>query len=169
MTTNELLERISSVDFETGLVASTPRVLRQMLLRCPEVRALREAYDAGSLSDEEIRRFVDDLLRQGAACERFPYQTTLAGIAVMLEPRFTLFADEYLNDLARIRNDRFSTASRVARECIAVRQRATGTDVRQFPPQAEVRLTCNWTMPMDSGNGEYESRETNQYDCFRVA
>lgn len=169
MTTDQLLEHIGSVDFEADLVASTPGVLRQMLLRCPEVRALREAYDTGSLSDEEIRRFVDELLRKDAACDRFPYQTALAAIAVMLEPRFTPFADEYLNDLTRIRSDRFSISSRVARECIVVRQRTTATDIRQFPPQAEVRLTCHWTMPIDSGNGKYESHESNQYDTFRVA
>lgn len=169
MTTNELLERINSVDFETGLVASTPRVLRQMLLRCPEVRALREAYDTGSLSDEEIRGLVGDLLRQGAACDRFPYQTMLASIAVMLEPRFTLFADEYLNDLARIRNDRFLIASRVARACIAARQQTAGTDIRQFPPLGPIMMSCNWIEPAVSGNHGFAPNNADVYGLFQEA
>lgn len=169
MTTNELFDRISSEDFEAGLVASTPRVLRQMLLRRPEVRTLREAYDAGSLSDEEIRRFVDDLLRQGAACDRFPYQTALAAIAVMLEPRFTPFANEYLNDLARIRSDRFSIAARVARECLNTRATRIGTEVRDFPQQGPIRMAYNWIEPSDSDNGDSAYRNTDVYDSFKVA
>jgi len=166
---DQLLDRISSLDFEAELVASTPRVLRQMLLRCPEARALRKAYDTGSLSDEEIRRFVDDLLRLGAACDRFPHQTALAALAVMLEPRFTPFADEYLNDLARIRSDRFLIASRVARECIVARQQTTGTDVRHFPALAQIGGTYQWNMPMDSGYGAFETDVTDGFESFQVA
>ncbi len=169
MTTNELLERISSVDFETGLVASTSRVLRQMLLRCEEVLELRDAYDAGCLPDEQIRSFVDRLLREGAGCDRFPYQTALAVIAVMFESRFTQFADEYLHGLARIRSDRFSIAARVARECLDMRATRIGTDVRHFPPLAHIDGAYPWNMPMDSGNGEFEANVTDGFESFRVA
>jgi hypothetical protein len=168
MTTKELLERINSVDFETGLVASTPRVLRQMLLRCEEVRKLRDAYDAGCLPDEQIRSFVDRLLREGAASSRFPHQTALAAIAVMLESRFSQFADEYLNDLARIRSDRFSIAARVARECLDTRATRIGTDVRHFPPLGPIIMTYNWIEPADSDNGNSAPHKADVYDSFPV-
>ena len=169
MTTDQLFDRIRSVDFEAPLVASTPRVFRQMLLRCPEVRELRDAYDAGCLPDEQIKSFVDRLLREGAGCDRFPYQTALAVIAVMFESRFTQFADEYLNGLARIRSDRFSIAARVARESIAARNRATGTDVRKYPPLGPIMMTSNWIEPADSGNGSFALHNADVYDSFQVA
>ncbi len=169
MTTSELLERITSFDFEMALVASTPKVLRRMLVRCPEIRALQDVYDAGSLSDEEIRWFVDDLLRQGAGCERFPFQTALAAVAVMLEPRFTPLADEYLYDLSRIRSDRFLIAARVARECLNTRAMRIGTEVRQFPQQNPILMTCKWINPSDSCNGYSAYRNADVYDTFEVA
>jgi hypothetical protein len=170
MTTNELLERISSVDFESGLVASTPRVLRQMLLRCKEVRTLRDAYDAGCLPDEQIRSFVNRLLGEGAGGDRFPYQTALAVIAVMFESRFTQFADEYLNDLARIRSDRFWIAARVARQCLDSRVTRIGTDIRQFShPSTEVQMTVHWSTPADPQNGQYVVCEASESPYFQVA
>jgi len=166
---DELLRRLTTVEFESDLVASTPRVLRHLLLKHDALRDLRKAYDSGCLLDEQLRTFVNDLLREGAACDRFPYQVALAAIAVMLEARFSLFAEEYLSDLSRIRSDRFSVAARVARECLAAHKQATGTDVRRFPPQGQIRGTCHWTMPGDSGNGEYEADVINEFESFDVA
>ena len=169
MTTKELFQRIASVEFQADVVAPTPSVLRHLLRRRWEVRDLQIAYDSGCLLDEQLRTFVNGLLRESAACDRFPYQIALAAIAVMLESRFSLFAEEYLNDLSRIRSDRFSVAARVARECLAARKQATGTDVRRFPPQGPIRGTCHWTVPGDSGNGEYEADVINEFESFEVA
>lgn len=170
MTTGQLLERLRSDEFEVPLVASTPRVLRQTLLRCPEIRKLRDAYDAGCLPDEQIRSFVDYLMRDGARGDRFPYQVAVAAIAVMLELRFSPFADEYLSDLSRIRSERFSLASRVARECLDSRATRIGTNVREFCyPNTNVEMTVQWSTPVDSGNGQYVVGGTPAYPCFQVS
>jgi len=169
-TTDELLQRVVTVEFEADVIASTPRVLRQMLLRCEDVRKLRDAYDAGCLPDEQIRNFVDRLLRKGAGGDRFPHQTALAVIAVMFESRFTQFADEYLNDLARIRSDRFSIAARVARECLDTRATRIGTDFQQFShPSTEVQMTVQWSMPPDPRNGQYVVRQASESPYYQVA
>ncbi len=169
MTPAELLERLKSVAFEAEVVASTPNILRRILSRRVEIRELGKAYDSGCLPDDQIRNFVDDLLRAGAGNERFPYQTGLAAIATMLEPRFTKFAEEYLSDLARIRSERFSIASRVARECLAARKQTTGTDVRAFPALTEIVTTIKWMEPLDLDNDRTAARVSNVWNSFQVA
>ena len=132
MKVQDLLERVASEDFEAELVASTPAVLRKLLMRRSEIEALRRCYDDGSLSDDGIRDFVNQLLADGGGEEPFPYQVALAAIAVMLEERFSLFAEEYVRDLARVRSSSFALASGVAKESAAARHCRSGTSYRLF-------------------------------------
>ncbi len=159
----EILDRIASVEFEAEVVASTPSVLRELLRRRCEVIELRERYDCGFVADETLRGFVGSLLERGARCARFPYQIALSAIAVMLEDRFTAFANEYLSDLARIRSDRFSMASRVAHLCLRARKSATQNAHRVFRPVSDLSdlpFTCSWTEPQFGRQGIDTSRQT---------
>lgn len=163
MMSSEILERIASVEFEAEIVASTPRVLRELLRRSRDVIELRERYDGGFVADETLRGFVDLLLERGASCARFPHQIALSAIAVMLEDRFTAFAGEYLSDLARIRSDRFSMASRVAHECLRARMSATQNAHRVFPPVSDISdlpLTFSSTNPQFGRQSIDTSRQT---------
>ncbi|MCH7807985.1 MAG: hypothetical protein IIB60_02065 [Planctomycetes bacterium] len=128
----ESLETLISPDFEAGIVASAPNVLRLLLLRTAEVERLRRDYDAGHVTDDDIRSFVTCLLQQNATALVFPYETAIAAIAVMLEPRFSEFTDEFLIDLARVRTRRFAMASRVARICLSCRSHLPKANKRSF-------------------------------------
>lgn len=132
MTSDELLDRIASLEFEAEVVASTPRAMRELLRRRHEVLELKKRYREGLATDDLLREFVNGLLQKDAGTGRFPYQTALAAIAVMLERCFTGFAKEYLTDLERIRGARFSMASGVARECLRVRAGASQNDTRLY-------------------------------------
>lgn len=127
------LSILSSLEFEAKIVASTPSVLRSLLVRTPEVRELRRAFDAGEISSEQIQKTVEDLLRKHASKDIFPHQTALAAIAVVFENRFAPFAREYLRDLARLTGSRFWIAGRVGRICVARQTQYAQTSAREFP------------------------------------
>jgi len=118
----ELLERITTPDFEITLVAATPGILRKMLLRKREVVQLRELYATGSFSDQQIESFVTELLEAEGSRKRFPYQVALAALATVLEDYFSKLAKEYIENLAGVRASSFSTAAGVARESLAARR-----------------------------------------------
>lgn len=126
------LEKLVSPDFESQIVASTPGALRLLLSRTKEVHELRAAYDAGEIGSSEIRSYVGSLLRKYASTTVFPHQIALAAIAVMLETRFTSFAHEYIRDLAKLNNERFWMAARVARMCRRRRSAWPRTNVKRF-------------------------------------
>lgn len=170
ITPDQLLRHLSTIEFEAQLVASTPRILRQLLLRRSEIHDLRRAYDSGCLPEEQIRGFVDELLREGTGSGRFPYEVALAAIAVVLEQNFSLFAGEYLNDLSRVRSGGFSIAARVARECLRERANRTGTEVgRDLPPPAMHDVSQwktvpdygKWRLLPDSGSGFWAVSNAN--------
>ena len=133
------LKRLLSPDFEAQVVASTPRIFRLRLRRSPEVRGLRRQYDEGTVSDELLRQFVNDLLRRHTDPDSFPDQSALAAIAVVLEDRFSPFSETYLIDLARVKTGRLSTASRVARLCLDARLSRPTNETHVFPPEAEIK------------------------------
>ena len=141
-----LLHRLASAEFEAEFVAGTPRVLHDMLCRSPEARELYRKNAQGLIPDESLRQFVNDLLREYASAEPFPRQTALAAISVVMEGRFTPFAEEYIQDLARVSSSRFMMASRVARICLASRAQRPRYESRTFvieepePPRPEYRF-----------------------------
>lgn len=134
MNASDLFESMKRPEFEVDVIASTPRMLRSLLDRMPQVHQLRELYDGGFVSSDQIRRFVNSLLKEGREADRFPYQVTLAAIAVVLERRFTDFAEEYLTDLARLKSTRFAMSSGVAEACLRARRSIMNT-TKVFPLQ----------------------------------
>lgn len=126
------LSILSSPEFEEKIVASTPNVLRLLLARTTEVHQLRELFDAGSITSQQIRAFVEGLLRASAAEDVFPHQTALAAIAVTFENRFGPFAREYVTDLARLQGPRFWFAGRVGKLCLAGQSQFAESIRRRF-------------------------------------
>lgn len=131
------LERLLSPEFETDVLASTPRVLRLRLRRSPEVLELRRRHNEGFIPDELLREFVNQILRSYPDPDWFPHQTALAAIAVVLEERYSKFSETYLVDLARVRTTRLGIASRVARLCLEARLSRTTNEFRDFPAESD--------------------------------
>lgn len=129
---NKTLDVLIDSDFESKFVASTPSALKIMLSRSSEVEGLRNDYDSGTITSSDIRLFVDNLLRNNANFNTFPYQTALSAIAVMMEQRFSYFAEEYLLQLSSLVSSRFWMAARVARICVESRLRFAKNHDKSF-------------------------------------
>lgn len=161
------LKHLLSPEFEASVVASTPRTLRIRLGRTDGVRALRQRYIEGTLTDRDLREFVNETLSKFAGCDAFPHQLALAAIAVILEPYFTEFAAEYLRDLARVRSARFAIASRVARLALDRRLRETATSRRLL--FAEERIPERVTFDVADGPGTRSLARNGVTSRIRVA
>jgi hypothetical protein len=119
------LERVSSDEFQSGFgLISTDAAVYRALRRSSAVADVRAALTSGKLQENQIRHFVATLLRDWSPDLLFPHDTTLAALAVVMEDRWSDFADEYLHDLARLDCAEFSLAPRVARLCLATRSSA---------------------------------------------
>ena len=100
---------------------STAEGLRVFLSGRAEVLEVRRALATGSLTCDQIRTFVQRLLRNFRVNRKFVDEYVLAAIAVALESFPGHFADQYLSDLASVRIKEMPLASRVA--SLAIRQR----------------------------------------------
>lgn len=93
-----------------------PQALHHAFEKSVEVLEIRTALESGSLSEESIRKFASELVRQIEYGKRFPYELALAAIAVALETRSSDFSEEYIFDLAKLKLAEIPLAIRVARE-----------------------------------------------------
>ena len=78
---------------------STASALRARLARADEVRAVREALQAGTLTEEAVRQFVTGLMKDLKRGESFAHDPTLTALAVAVESLPTSFAEEFLTGL----------------------------------------------------------------------
>lgn len=117
-----VLHQLRNESFETvaGSI-STGEGLRDFLSQRPEVLNVRRALETGSIVLEEIQLFVQHLLQQFRANERFADDYVLAALAVVLESFPGRFADDFLCDLSALHIREIPLAPRVAR--LAMRQR----------------------------------------------
>lgn len=146
------LQQLLSPEFEASVVASTPRTLCVRLGRTDAIRALRRRYIEGTLADRSLREFVNEVLIRFAGHDAFPHQLALAAIAVVLEPYFTEFANEYLRDLARVRSARLAIASRVARLALDRRLRETATSRRLLLVEELIPERVTFDVAVGPGN-----------------
>lgn len=121
----ESLEFLRSDEFDGSFAISTPQGLRRALARSPAVRAVRRDLSEGTITEATVRDFVGSLMRELKLGEHFLHDTALAAICVVLEPRATDFAEEFLHDLARLRLSELMMSVRVARECLKARMSLT--------------------------------------------
>ena len=144
---NMLLESLLNETLQIKGSGSTVESSFLLLLRSPEVGALEEGYGVGTCSADEIRRFVNQLLSAHPGIDRFPYEATLAAIAIALRRNYSSFAHEYLEDLAGLKNSRFLMARRIAAVVLNQRLQKSTTSRRSFdwgtekvePPEVALR------------------------------
>jgi hypothetical protein len=158
-----VLEQLKSDEFAVGVgFLSTPRSLRQFLTRSREVLAVREALRQGAISEDAIRRFVSSLMADFRRGERFPHELALAALAVALETRPSDFAEEFVQDLARLDLEELSLCVRVARECGQQRAFVSRQAVKVFrlrgpgePPPFSVSLVRQRPSSIADTNAEF--------------
>jgi len=140
-----VLEQLKSEGFASeAAFLSTATALRSYLARTNEVVSLRKALERGAITDEALRQFVALLMRDLRPDERFPHELALSALAVALETRSTGLAEEFLNDLARLRLAEMSICIRVARECVHNRVSLATSKCKVFSvfsDEAEVPLS----------------------------
>jgi len=157
-----VLVPLLSTKFDASLPAtSNPKALRLALLRHETVGAIAASLSAGSLSEHDLRQFIEGLVLGYKRGQRLPNLMALAALAVVLEPRRTRFSDEYLGNLGRIVLPEFRDAADVARECLSHRQRALVVTARNY------RLSD--AVPADRaqnlGSGVREERRVEKIVC----
>jgi hypothetical protein len=114
-----VLQRLRSDEFALSVgFLSTPGPLRRFLRQTEDVAAIRAALEQGAITDETLRAYVSSLMQDLRRGERFPHELAVAALAVALEMRPTEFAEEFLQDLSRLRLAEMSLCIRVARECL---------------------------------------------------
>ncbi|MEX1224844.1 MAG: hypothetical protein WEA31_09885 [Pirellulales bacterium] len=119
-----LLEQLCSHEFVSKFsVIATPQAAREFLLETREVQTLRAKYEAGELTDGQLREWVDELLAEYRPGQAFESEWALCAIAVFLERYDNDLATEYLNDLTALSAPELSFASRVARTCLENRSK----------------------------------------------
>lgn len=113
------LEQLASEPIQLlSACLSTASALRRGLARSAEVRAVREAVETGALTEGMMRAFVSGLMAELTTGESFAHDHTLSALAVVLEPLDLSFAEEFLQDLSRLRLAEMGMSVRVARECL---------------------------------------------------
>jgi hypothetical protein len=135
-----LLHVLTTDDFTDGVgVVLPPSPLRHVLQRAPHVRRIGAALRYGQITEQDIRVFVAQLLREFKPGELFRHDIALAALAVAMEHCGDRFAEEYLIDLARVERPEFRAAYRVARECLKARYAFPQTQVRmaRYPSGAK--------------------------------
>lgn len=117
--THPALQAILADEFHIayGLVANAASLWR-LLKKSPEVAKVRHALSSGELTDESIRHFVSQLIRDFQPQRLFPYDLTLAAVAVAVAPRSTSFVDEFLSSLSALNLRELPMAPRVVRHCL---------------------------------------------------
>lgn len=126
------LRQLASPEFEARFVASSPAHLRAMLRGSTEVCNLCGALRSGVVSDTEVRSFVADLLDAARGASRFPHQLALCSLAIAFESQSGELPDEFLRDLAALRNPAFVMASHLARLSMAVKSLDTSNNRKEF-------------------------------------
>lgn len=125
------LEALKSAGFLVRMgVTSNARAIHRALERCAEVGAIRQAIYQGQIDEDTLRQFIAGLLQEFQPGFLFPYDLTLAAVAVVLENRPTRLAEEVLSDLARLKCPELPLGIRVGQECLRVQLRLAGNSSR---------------------------------------
>ena len=111
------LSLLFSSEFDSlGFIAGNDESLFAALNGSPVVGELRAALGSGSVSENEIRRFTEQLMQDFRPGELFTHDLILAGLAVVLSRNWnTPFAEEFILDLARLKNPELRRSIAIAR------------------------------------------------------
>ncbi len=139
-----ILDKIKSDDFLLSVgFELPPAALHKVLSRTSECAELVDAYKSGVLTDTTLRSFVQQLLKNFRPAEKFPYDITLALLAVSVESFSSRFAEEFIRDLSQLDLAELTSCIKVAKLCLAGRERLAKNEYRQFifpsPPNNNYR------------------------------
>jgi hypothetical protein len=139
------LEALKSDDFLVRLgVTSNARAIHRALERSAEVDLVRLAMYQGQIDEDSLRDFTARLLQTFQPGVLFPYDLSLAALAVVLESRPTRLAEELLSELARVDRPELPLAIRVGQECLRVQSRFAGNISRIFNLVPATLMPSNW-------------------------
>ncbi len=146
-----VLENLKNDEFAIKFsFISNPRAIYLALCRSEYVTNLRSALRSGEVTEETIRVFSANLLRELEYGKRFPYELALAAIAVTLETRSTPFAEEFILDLASLNLSELSIAIRVAREACQERLKHPANKTKCFSIGENEDLLTEWQIAPES-------------------
>jgi hypothetical protein len=138
--------------------------LRQFLGSREEVHDVQLALRCGVITDDSVRRFSEQLLRNLKRGQLFPYDHTLAALAVALGDRYSPFAEEYLHGLAGLKAAEMPYSTRVARAVLSHRQSTTKVswlDSLGNPSGGGIRV-----LDLDELSQRFPTRAKNQTDLI---
>lgn len=102
---NKLLEKLvlSEPLYELSLSTSNMKEMRNSLNYSKETSEIREAFISGSLTEDDIKEFVEYSMANLKVGERLPEDLALAVLAVVLELYAAEFAEEFIHDLSTLK------------------------------------------------------------------
>ncbi len=133
---------------------STAEGARAFLGARREVIDIRRALTEGSITTDDVRAFVRELLTDFKGGKRFSGDLVLAAIAVAVESLPGQFADNFLKDLSMVEASETPLAPRVAVLALHQRQQSlTGVTLREMTistlvPDRRVRITESIPIPI---------------------
>jgi hypothetical protein len=135
-----LLDELATEEFirAVGVLGVPPPAMRLVLQRSPYVIRLAERFRTGTVTEENILSFVSQRqgeLRRGTP---FAYDLALAGIAAALEGSSSLFAGEFIADLAGLNLIEMQQSIQVARECMKHRRASPCTVQKRIEIASDV-------------------------------
>lgn len=138
MTIHPALADLDGLELELRLTfASTTSAQRAVLAASAEVERAVRALKQGEFGEAQIGEWVSVLLRARLPGRRFEHDTALAALAVVFEDWPSAFADEFLEDLSKVRLVEMSLSTRVAALSLSTRQRTLArTTTKAFPSMA---------------------------------
>ncbi len=159
-----VLEKIKTEEFVIDLGYQLPaKPMHKLLSGCPETLKIREGYQNGSISEVEIRDFVQGLLKEFKFDEKFYYDLTLATIAVALEKCYTNFADEYLYDLSKLELTELKIASDIAKDCLMEKEKLPLTIYKKDKYEYDSDLNPKFRISFLDSSQRLSNEISNQY------
>jgi len=126
-------------------MAGSDDALYELLSQAKQVRALRAGLGTGELLEKEVREFTYRLLRDFRSGVLFEHDIALAALAVALSRDWnTPFAEEYIIDLAKLKNPEMRRSIAIARLAARRLYKSTDTLSRSFGSADNIEAIGNW-------------------------
>jgi hypothetical protein len=128
-----VLAKLTSQDFEEAVGSLVPAsVLRRVLHGNVSVRAVSEAFQIGTATEQNLRDFIRAELGALRRGEPLPHDLALAALAVALEGSRSSFATEFITGLAGLDIVELQMSVLMARECLKHRRSVPLNEARSF-------------------------------------
>lgn len=101
-----------------SMVIATPRALREELRKQPEIINTVKAVHEGTVTYDDISKFVRDLLKHFNTGERFRFDSSLCALAVIVNYTYGIWSDNFLNELAKLKVQEIQLSPRIAQLCL---------------------------------------------------